>query len=303
MESVELIPYSYVGGDLGELHTTRNFTYFSQVVGNVRRMNNVYSRIKKKREWGIDPDFVQLNPSFESWMNDLPADLQITFPPDGSPPWLPSHFIGNLHSYYYLGIIMLHRPQFTFMEPTNIDGCWKGHIMICYSSAKLLCRLQEAIFQLFGMTGLLCMQRGIDFTIYCVLTCTVLHLVALNSPDPDLNSDAREYFARHMRILEKCSSSWPMPDMQQQIDALREVFSADISKPFVLKPTFPYGNLGALVNPTPSRPNVEGMDTKSDSPTMQPLAMTATGQRSLQPPMMSEIPVADQSSTPSRIFE
>jgi hypothetical protein len=49
-----------------------------------------------------------------------------------------------------------------------------------------------------------------------------------------------------------------MPDMQRQIDALREVFSADMRKPFVLKPTFPYGNPGALVNTTPSRPNVEG---------------------------------------------
>lgn len=180
MESVDLsIPRPSMGGDEAEFHNTRNFTYFSRVVRNVRRMNNVYSRIKKKKEWGIDPDFVQLNPSFESWMNDLPADLQITFPPDGTPPWLPSHFIGNLHSYYYLSIIMLHRPQLTFMEPTNMDGGWKHHMMICYSSAKLLCRLQEAILQSFGMTGLLCMQRGINFTIYCVLTCTVLHLVCI----------------------------------------------------------------------------------------------------------------------------
>jgi hypothetical protein len=180
MESVDLgIPRPSRGGDEGEIHSTRNFTYFSQVVRNVRRINNVYSRIKKKREWGIDPDFVQLNPSFESWINNIPADLQITFPPDGSPPWLPSHFIGNLHSYYYLVVIMLHRPQFTFMEPTNIDGRWKRHMMICYWSAKLLCRLQEAILQSFGMTGLLCMQRGMDFTIYCVLTCTVLHLVCI----------------------------------------------------------------------------------------------------------------------------
>lgn len=182
MESVDFsIPRPLIGGDEGEFHNTRNFTYFSQVVRNVRQMNNIYSRIKKKKEWGIDPDLVQLNPTFESWMNDLPADLQITFPSDGSPPWLPSPFIGNMHSYYYLSIIMLHRPQFTSMEPTNIilDGQWKHHMMTCYWSAKSLCRLQEAILQSFGMTGLLCMQRGIDFTIYCILTCTVLHLVCI----------------------------------------------------------------------------------------------------------------------------
>jgi hypothetical protein len=40
--------------------------------------------------------------------------------------------------------------------------------------------LQEGLLQSFGMTGLLCMQRGINFTIYCVLTCTVLHLVSID---------------------------------------------------------------------------------------------------------------------------
>jgi hypothetical protein len=90
----------------------------------------------------------------------------------------------------------------------------------------------------------------------------------------------------------------------QQIDAFREVFSADMSKQAICSQAhFSIWNPGALVNTTPSRLNVEGVDTKSDSPTVQPLGMAATGQRSPQPPMMSKIPVADQSSTPSRIFE
>ncbi|KAI9047644.1 hypothetical protein LZ554_008355 [Drepanopeziza brunnea f. sp. 'monogermtubi'] len=313
MESLDLsVPKNVVGNDEAEFHITRNFAYFTKIVRNVRRMNNVYSRIKKKKEWGIDPHFVQLNPSFESWMNDLPADLQVTFPPDGTPPWIPSHFIGNLHSYYYLSIIMLHRPQLTFMEPTGIDGGWKHHMMICYSSAKLLCRLQEAILQSFGMTGLLSMQRGINFTIYCILTCTVLHLVAITSPDPDLNADAREYFTRHMRILEKCTSSWPMPDMQQQIDSLREAFSADTRKPFVLKPSFPYGSPGAI-NMTPPRSTAayrthslaQGMEQQHGS--QQSLVMMAGGQRGSQPqaPISTGVPMAADPSTwnPSRIFD
>jgi hypothetical protein len=36
-------------------------------------------------------------------------------------------------------------------------------------------------------------------------------------------------------------SAWPMPDMQKQVDAVREAFSADTRKAFVLKPSFPYG--------------------------------------------------------------
>jgi len=180
MDSLDLsIPRPSASLEESEYHTTRNFAYFTRVIRIVRRMNIVYSRIRKKKEWGLDPELVALNPSFDTWMSDLPGDLQITFPSDGSPPWLPSHFIGNLHSYYYLSVIMLHRPQLMFMEPTGVDGSWKHHMMLCYSSAKLLCRLQEATLQTFGMTGLLCMQRGINYTIYCILTCTVLHLVCI----------------------------------------------------------------------------------------------------------------------------
>jgi hypothetical protein len=44
-----------------------------------------------------------------------------------------------------------------------------------------------------------------------------------------------------------------MPDMQQQIDALREAFSADTSKAFVLKPSFPYGSPAASANQSAPR--------------------------------------------------
>ena len=66
--------------------------------------------------------------------------------------------------------------------------------------------------------------------------------MAITSPDPAFNSDAKDYFTRHMRILENCTSAWPMPEMQTQIDALREAFSADTSRPFELKRSFPYAS-------------------------------------------------------------
>ena len=143
-----------------------------------------------------------------------------------------------------------------------------------------------------------------------------------------------------MRILEKCTSSWPMPDMQQQIDALREAFSADTRKPFVLKPSFPYGSPGGSIHSTPPRSNAQyhphgssqqvleqqhvpqqvsytahpisppisagGVDTKSDSPAVQSLVMMATGQRGPQPqpPISTGVPMSDPSTwNPSRIFE
>ena len=109
---------------------------------------------------------------------------------------------------------------------------------------------------------------GVNFAIYCILTCTMLHLVgffnlyqrtmnscccqvAITSPDPDFSSDAKEYFTRHMQILESCTTNWPMQEMQAQIQSLREAFSADTTKPFVLKPSFPYGSPPARFQPSP----------------------------------------------------
>ena len=169
------------------------FTYLVTVVRNVRILNDVYAKVRKQKDWGSHPRFVGLNPSFPKWLEDLPPDMQIHYPPDGSPPWLPSHFIGNVHCYYHLTILMLHRPQLMSSSSFSAGGSWKQHMALCYSSAKSLCRLQEALLQRFGLNGLLCMQRGnfccrvmcvfilnspgINFAIYCILTCTMLHLV------------------------------------------------------------------------------------------------------------------------------
>lgn len=162
----------------------------------------------------------------------------------------------------------------------------------------------------------------------------MLYQVALTSPDPQLNSDAREYFTRHMRILEKCMGAWPMPDMQRQVDSIRQAFSADVRKPFVLKPSFPYGSPSSSTHSSPPgqyRPEVprsgsmeqpgdtrmphsqvsyishpltpmSPLDSNSDSG-VQSLAMMASTQP--QPPVMQQaIPLPDAPTwNPSRIFE
>ncbi len=164
-------------GDDSEYHVARNFTYLARVVRNIGHMNRAYGRLRKTKEWGIDPEFVKINPGLNAWLADLPADLSVNYPADRSPPWLPSPFIGNLHSYYHLSIILFNRPQLAFLQPGGADGQWKRHMMVSYNAAKMLCRLQEAVLQSYGLLGLQCMQRGINFTIYAVLACIVLHLV------------------------------------------------------------------------------------------------------------------------------
>lgn len=166
--------------------------------------------------------------------------------------------------------------------------------------------------------------------------------VAMTSPDPDLNSDARDFFTRHMRMLEQVMNVWPMADLQRQIDAVREAFSADTRKPFVLKPSFPYGSPHSNHSNTssPPRTNVQSFrpspnrtgsmdhqldmnvrsqvsftshpisppisagraDSKGDSPAMQSLAMMTSG--SPTPGMGATMALADAPSwNPSRIFE
>ena len=174
------VPRPIPGGDDSEYHVSRNFTYFSRVVRNVGHLSKVYLLMKKRRvkEWGIEPEVQQLNHDFNSFMTELPTDLSIAFPTDGSPPFIPSHFLGNLHSYYYLSLILCHRGQLTFLNPSSSDGQWKQHMMRCYSSAKAICRLQEAIVNNFGVVGLQCMQRGYSFTVYAGLSCIVLYIVS-----------------------------------------------------------------------------------------------------------------------------
>ena len=162
-----------------ELEVSRSFTFFARIVRTIHRMNTVYGKIKRKKDWALDPEFQKLNPAITGWLDELPADMTLTLSPDGAPPWLPTHFLGNLHSYYHLSVILCHRPQLNLLDPTHPNGDWKSHMMLSYSSAKALCRIQEAMLQSFGLNGLQCMQRGISFTIYSVLSCIVLHLVSL----------------------------------------------------------------------------------------------------------------------------
>ncbi|KAK5806977.1 hypothetical protein VI817_001235 [Penicillium citrinum] len=239
------------GLDAYETDRSRQYAYFVRNAHHIRIITDIYHKIKKQKDWGANPQFAQKNPLFADWLHSLPPDLQVNYPADGSPPWIPSHFVGNMHSHCHLAIILLHRPQLVASQSFAAGGEWKIHFSLCYASAKNICRLQEAILERFGLSGLLYMQRGINFAIYCILTCTMLHLVAITSPDPEFNSDAREFFTRHMRILERCSTAWPMPEIQAQIDSLRLAFSADTHRPFELKPSFPYGSPSEPYQPSP----------------------------------------------------
>lgn len=225
----------------------------SAVSYRFRRTERIRMMPNSSPDWALDAAFVQHNEDICVWLKQLPADLQIHYPDDGRPPQIRGdHFVAYIHIYHHLVVVMHHRPQLQAMLEKR-DPDFKKHLTICLHSAMMMCRVQEALLREFGLHGLHFMQRGINFTIYCILTCTMLHLVsnllsslrssrltmfeaAITSPDPLLNSQARLFFTRHMRILEHCIVS-ASSEMQMQINALREAFSLDTQKPFELKPT------------------------------------------------------------------
>ncbi|CAA9964483.1 Fungal-trans multi-domain protein [Pyrenophora teres f. maculata] len=334
-ETVDLeMPRHIAGQDPGELQVARQFIQYARIAKNVHHSALIFGKLRKKTpDWALDPAFVGHNTDFSLWLRELPEDMQIVYPQDGSPPWIPSHQIANMHSYHCLAIIMHFRPQVHAVSD-SYDGIWKQHMLTCYAAAKNLCKLQEAILKTCGMPGLLCQMRGISFHIYAVLTCTMLHLVAVTCPDPDINHDARDFFVRHVRILETMSPHFPMPEMQQQVNSLRQAFSADCSKPFELKPTFPFGSpqVAPQTSPMsqhgsyrprhpshpspleqpgqvnyhahPITPPISASDrgSKADSPVAQSLVMMASGHRGPQPNSSMQLP-DNAHWNPQRIFD
>jgi hypothetical protein len=136
-----------------------------------------------------------------------------------------------------------------------------------------------------------------------------------------------------MRLLEQCTPYWPMESIQRQIDGLREAFSADINKPFELKPGFPFGSplpqpselpivtssqykqtqlhdvpldpsgqvSYNITHPLTPPISVVGEDFKTDSPVRQPISLLAH-QTSATPNSLQTNTLQNQWN-PTRIFE
>lgn len=165
--------------DETEYNVSRSFTYFTRVVRNVRTMSKTYSRLRKQKDWVANPEFQQLDDVISKYITELPSDMTVDFPPDNSPPWLTSAFVGNLQCYHYLTLILYHRPQLSFLDPSTNAVEWKKHMLTSYDAAKTICRLQEAVINQYGPTAMQSMQRGFSFTVYVGLSCVVIHLVSL----------------------------------------------------------------------------------------------------------------------------
>lgn len=157
---------------------SKQFAYWVKNVRNIRGLTETYHMLKRvNKDWASDPKFVAYAEEFRKWPSEIPPDLRIEMPKDGRYPKVQSHFIGNMHTHYQLGIVMFYKAQLQASKDFANDDKWKFYMTLCYNSAKQVCALQEAILQDFDILGLACMMRGLSFPIYSILTCIMIHLV------------------------------------------------------------------------------------------------------------------------------
>jgi hypothetical protein len=181
------------GHDPSESQVARQLTYYARVARNIHQSMAIWGRFKSRESaLAIDQTFIGHDADFAMWLREMPGDMQIVYPPDGSMPWIPSRETANMHIYHFQSIIIHFRPRLQDGR-TSLDGLWEQHFSICYTAAKNICRLQEAIISTSGMPGLAGVVRGMDFHIYAGLTCIMVYSVRrTDTPAKTLANETRK---------------------------------------------------------------------------------------------------------------
>jgi hypothetical protein len=162
-----------------EFQVSRQFTYMVIVIRNIRLTIKAFQLLHKKGgDWSLHDEYVAVEEYYHQYPMECPQDLQIEVPNDDSAPWVASPFLGNVNIYHHLSIIMHHRPQIHYLMESVRGNAWKPYLVSCLDAAKKICRIFESMLSTFNVEGLRYMLRGLSFTIYTVLTCTMLHLVS-----------------------------------------------------------------------------------------------------------------------------
>jgi len=214
---------------------TAEFNQLMRAIRVVRTTNRNWAHLRRtKADWANDVLFVENNKDVGDWLVELPDHLRIEFPTDGTLPQIPSHFLANLHCYYYLAVLLQHRPQVELL--TREDARYAEEVATCYDAAKRICVLQEALKEKYGWPGLFPMLRGVHFHMYCVVACLMHHLVSLWTLDPALFPQTREFTERHMRILDDLTSRRPLQFMREKFGTFIDTLnSAEPGELFVLR--------------------------------------------------------------------
>jgi hypothetical protein len=172
-------PRLLAGIDAREHFISHQYVQLAKNIHRIRETILAYRQVKTNDgSFAAQSNYTAIDQKFETWLTELPLDLQIRIPENEYDPWEYSAFLGNLHSYYYLSLIMHYRPQFHYWVTQPANDAWKRPLLICLEAAKKMCRIHESMLGTVGTLGFECMLRGMSYTIYAVLTCTSLQLVS-----------------------------------------------------------------------------------------------------------------------------
>src|SRR5436305_10373315 len=58
--------------DKSEVAVYTNFTYLVNLLKSIRKMNDVFTRLKVSNNWAGDPEFLACGPTFDRWAYELP---------------------------------------------------------------------------------------------------------------------------------------------------------------------------------------------------------------------------------------
>src|ERR1700744_6243769 len=80
----EAPPYSDL--DEYEKSISRQFAYFVRNARNIRLISDAHIKLKKKKDWALDQEFVAYNVAFKKWPDELPHDFRLSLSPTGEVP-------------------------------------------------------------------------------------------------------------------------------------------------------------------------------------------------------------------------
>ncbi|KAG0201615.1 hypothetical protein BGX28_005605 [Mortierella sp. GBA30] len=174
----------------------------SNILGQI--LQRVYAA--KTRTHGpaqVSSTVAELDTTLTKWLLALPPDLRYNHQAVAAGTAKVTQWVATIHSFYYVVLILLHRP---YMVPTSPTKAKLSESMpslnICISAANSITHFAEKMAE----DGSL--KYAWNFTSYELFTSSLIHLTNSASMDLRLQSQARENFRKNMSFMKTLGARW-----------------------------------------------------------------------------------------------
>ncbi|KAF9965067.1 hypothetical protein BGZ70_005467 [Mortierella alpina] len=174
----------------------------SNILGQI--LQRVYAA--KTRTHGparVSSTVAELDTTLTKWLLALPPDLRYNHQAVAAGTAKVSQWVATIHSFYYVVLILLHRP---YMVPTSPTKAKISESMpslnICISAANSITYLTGKMAE----DGTL--KHAWNFTTYELFTSSLIHLTNSASMDIRLQAQARDNFVKNMAYMKILGARW-----------------------------------------------------------------------------------------------